>query len=844
MPLKLLLDGEAHRQSFQVEDYRKPDYAVTVTSDKDVYVTGENIEVAVSAEYFFGEPVADAPTVLSAYFLSENYAYQWDETGTAEEYVWYQSYQQPQTRRTDGNGRITLTTPAEGNYYGSNSFDWRSSVTESIWALEATTDDGSHQTVSGFKMVRVYSAAEIATLDTNGYFHEPGASFPIVATVKTIEGEPVNGRALTLTLRRWRSGSYGYETVVQRAALTSGADGKATLSFTVEEPGFYQMRVEMSDRLGNAVSYSTYVYAFSDGWTSWYGNDDALTISADRDSYAPGDTAQLLVQSTFSGPALLTFERGTTRREELVQLTAPVTLLNVAIQPDDRPNIHVTINAWEPQEGIIEEYTDTSLPDSKMHTASVNLSVPVTDKTLLVTITPDKEVYAPREEATFTVRVTNQAGVPVAAEVSLAMVDEAIFSLSDDKSGPIFDAFYFERDNIVRTYDALSLTRYLGGGLGGGGGGGDIAGSPRADFPDTAEWFPVLQTNFNGETTVSVTLPDNLTSWRLTAKATTADTQVGETFANITVRQDVVVRPILPRILTAGDEVQLTALVHNYATSRQTLAITLDELVASSFPIERLEILSPATQTITLAAGDVQVVGWAVRAQTSGVTGLNLRAAYASGTQDLADSVWLPLEIRPLAVPDVTTQVGQFRGELATTVDMPAGALPISSVRIELARSIAGTLLEGLEYLTGFPYGCVEQTMSRALPNAVVGRAFNQLGVSNPTLQADLPAKINASVQRLYGYQHNDGGWGWWYDDATHDYQTAWVIFGLAAMRDAGYEVDQGVIDRGVAWLNDNLASMDIRTRAYALYSMAAAGQPNADRHFGAAGRGGRTGHL
>ena len=86
----------------------------------------------------------------------------------------------------------------------------------------------------------------------------------------------------------------------------------------------------------------------------------------------------------------------------------------------------------------------------------------------------------------------------------------------------------------------------------------------------------------------------------------------------------------------------------------------------------------------------------------------------------------------------------------------------MSGLHLELSRSIAGTLLEGLEYLTGFPYGCVEQTMSRALPNAVVGRALNQLGVTDPTLQAGLPPKINASVQRLYGYQHNDGGWGWW----------------------------------------------------------------------------------
>lgn len=816
--IEVIVDGEAHRHSFQVQDYRKPDYAVTVNTDKAVYVAGETINVSVEAAYFFGEPVANARTELTRFYLMDNYAYGWSES--ASSYIWYQDYQPAQTGTTDGNGRLTFTLRANAGLHEGSSLDWRSSVRESLWAIEATTDDGSRQTVSGVKMVRVYSAAEIVTLDTSGYLHAPGSSFPIEAIVNTIEGQPVNGRTITLTLRRWSESSYGYDTIMQTRALTTGANGKVRLPFTIDQPGFYQIRALTKDRLGNSVEFTTYVYAFSYLAQSWYGSSGSLLVSADRQSYAPGDTARLLVESSFSGPALLTVERGSTRRQELVQLTAPATMLEVAILPDDRPNIYVTVNAWEPQQGGIDENTYSSIPDSSLRIASVNLSVPVTDKTLLITITPDKEVYAPREEATFTVKVTNQAGVPVAAEVSLAMVDEAIFSLSNDRSGPIFNAFYFERGNQVRTYSALAPQRYLGGGMGGGGGGdGGLAANPRADFPDTAVWFPVLQTDFNGEATVTVTLPDSLTSWRLTAKGATADTQVGETVRNITVRQDVVVRPMLPRVLTAGDEVQLTALVHNYSNRTQTIAVEL------RVPQAQLTIHNSPSTSLTIPAGGVRAVGWPVTAVAAGTAPITITARLGDV---VADAILLPLAIRPLAVPEVSTQIGQFRGELATTVDMPAGALPMSNVRIELARSIAGTLLEGLEYLTGFPYGCVEQTMSRALPNAVVGRAFNRLGVGNPTLQADLAAKINASVQRLYGFQHNDGGWGWWYDDASHDYQTAWVIYGLATMREAGYEVDQGVIDRGVDWLNRNLSGMDVRTRAYALYSMAVAGQPNA----------------
>ncbi|MBK9053689.1 MAG: hypothetical protein IPL78_23145 [Chloroflexi bacterium] len=89
-----------------------------------------------------------------------------------------------------------------------------------------------------------------------------------------------------------------------------------------------------------------------------------------------------------------------------------------------------------------------------------------------------------------------------------------------------------------------------------------------------------------------------------------------------------------------------------------------------------------------------------------------------------------------------------------------------------------------------------------------------------------LTAKLEASIQRLYGFQHDDGGWGWWHDDDSHDYQTAWVIFGLTTMADAGYTIDPAVISRG------RNGSMTIwqrwtQTRAYALYSLAVAGQGN-----------------
>jgi hypothetical protein len=138
--------------------------------------------------------------------------------------------------------------------------------------------------------------------------------------------------------------------------------------------------------------------------------------------------------------------------------------VDVPIQADDAPNVFVTVNAWQ----ALRAFTETegynwyqSRPDAQLYVATVELQVPVTDKRLTVTLTPDKPTYGPRESATFAVRVTDALSRPVQAEVSLALVDEAIFALSEELSGPLHETFYAPRQHIVRTYDALALLREL-----------------------------------------------------------------------------------------------------------------------------------------------------------------------------------------------------------------------------------------------------------------------------------------------------------------------------------------------------------------------------------------------
>ena len=116
--------------------------------------------------------------------------------------------------------------------------------------------------------------------------------------------------------------------------------------------------------------------------------------------------------------------------------------------------------------------------------------------------------------------------------------------------------------------------------------------------------------------------------------------------------------------------------------------------------------------------------------------------------------------------------------------------------------------------------------MSRVLPNAMVAQAFRKLGIRSELLETDLPPMVDLGLQKLYGFQHNDGGWGWWYDDSTNVDQTAYVLFGLSMTEQAGFDVDGGVLDRGAKVLQEMLLQADPRTQAYGAYVLAMAGRP------------------
>ena len=189
------------------------------------------------------------------------------------------------------------------------------------------------------------------------------------------------------------------------------------------------------------------------------------------------------------------------------------------------------------------------------------------------------------------------------------------------------------------------------------------------------------------------------------------------------------------------------------------------------------------------------------------------------------------MPVEPWGLQQNVAQSGALRGDkdeikrsLVLPQDVNADA---STLRIDLAPSIAGTLMSALDFLATYPYGCVEQTMSSFLPNILVTKAIKDLGLTPPAASTELDKKIAAGLERLYMFQHDDGGWGWWQTDETHPFMTAYVVAGLAQAKDAGYPIDEQRLKNGrdslLKQIKENPRALaDIRV--YMIYALALSG--------------------
>jgi uncharacterized protein YfaS (alpha-2-macroglobulin family) len=348
-------------------------------------------------------------------------------------------------------------------------------------------------------------------------------------------------------------------------------------------------------------------------------------------------------------------------------------------------------------------------------------------------------------------------------------------------------------------------------------GGKPIQPQVRKDFPDAIYWVGNLVTDDSGRAKVQLKYPDALTTWRVTARAVTQDTRVGTAIARTTTTKDLIVRVITPRFLTEGDQVAVPAIVHNYLPSGKHV-----ELSVSAAGVNAADPSAATKTSLDIPQDNEQRVDSRFVANQVGTAAFTATAT----TDEDGDAVEMSLPVLPFGLKRQTSQAGAITaaGEQTVTLEVPQTANPARrTIAVGLAPSLAGSLFGALDFLTSFPYGCTEQTLSSFLPNVMVSRTLADAHLVTTERLTALARQVSEGLQRLYDYQHDDGGWGWWKADQNHPFMTAYALYGLAEAKRAGYAVDETRIEKGAAALERLYATYPRAVpdlKAYMVYAL------------------------
>jgi uncharacterized protein YfaS (alpha-2-macroglobulin family) len=858
-------DRPNYHARFTVAAYRPPEFEVLVTPERDELASGQATRADVDVSYFFGGPVVDADVqwrVLSALYRFEpeqfgRYTFTDDDSPWICHWCWWQEPPQPEPVLT-GSG----STDAQGHF--SINIPTRVMTGGQRLTVEATAYGRDGQVISGRSDVIVHQGDFYVGLAPQQYVGEAGESFGVDLVTVDWDAQRLPGRELDVEVyrREWINtfvedeqggGRWEWETedtLIHTEAVVTDENAEGELTFTPEEGGSYRVVVSGRDANERLVRSTTWVWVSGTDDIAWRrDNNDRFDLISDKVTYVPGETAEILIPSPFQGEqwAWITVERGGVLQQEVRRLEGNSAMHRLPITAQHAPNVYVSV--------VIVKGPDATQPVATHKVGYVALTVEPVEQTLDITVKPSTGQAEPGDTVSFDVEARDASGEPVQAAFSLDLVDEAILSLKPrDEEGTILETFYGRRGLGVSTSSGLvlSINRILlkqmeelddiamrGLGIGGGGavaeaaeeempamapaedraqkaaGEGQLSGIElRERFEDTAFWDATVVTDKNGQASVEVELPDNLTTWVFRAVGVTKKTEVGEETEGLLVTKPLLVRPVTPRFFVVGDRAQLAALVSNNTGADQEVEVTLQAEGLRIIESVVSEAEGSASQGVTIPDGAEKEITWWVAVEDVPYVEVKMGAIageYADAARPrLTTGPEGTLLVHRYTAPEVVGTGGQLIGEDART---EAIALPPryddrqGELLVRLDPSLAAGMVEGLDYLEHYPYECTEQIVSRFLPNVLTYRALRELGLSDAELEAKLPGLVAEGLDKLYERQHSDGGWGWWYkgEGESYPHLTAYVVLAMDKAREAGFEVEMGAIERGLRYLRGEL---------------------------------------
>ncbi|PYT29807.1 MAG: alpha-2-macroglobulin, partial [Acidobacteria bacterium] len=534
--------------SFEVEEYKKPEYEVRVTPSKSRVLQGESVDAVIEARYYFGEPVNGAKVKYAVY--RSRYWFP----------LWYEpDEEQPEQGEGEGNERFgdqnEQVLEADGQLDQDGKLSVKIPTTESEhkvdyrYRIEARVTDQAKREIAGTGWLIATHGSFLVNIRPDRYFYEPATKATFTVEARDYDNKPIETPAhVELLTWDWRNRSTS--DVKASTDVKTGADGSAPAELMIpRQGGSYQVRVTARTPEGRDVEQSTYLWVSGMRESEFFYDQGRKTIQIipDKKSYRPGDVAKLLIITGKPGtPVLLSIEGRDLRTHQLIRSKDSTAVYEVPISLNDEPGIFVTAQF---------------IRSGDLYLNSKLIKVPPEEHKLNVKLATGKPQYLPGETATYNIDVTGPDGKPASrVDLSLGVIDEAIYAIRRDSMPEMINFFFGREWNSVFTESSLNY--YFSG----------EAGKRRMRlaelrppsrlaqlkperlvqpkvrkaFPDTAFWAADIITDASGHAQAKVPFPDSLTTWRATARGITPDTKVGNSVLKTIVRKNLILRLAVP----------------------------------------------------------------------------------------------------------------------------------------------------------------------------------------------------------------------------------------------------------------------------------------------------------
>lgn len=806
--------------SFRVEAYRVPTMRATLQGPLKPQINAKAVDLDIQVNYLAGGAAAALPVKLRSQVLPKTVQFADYEGFVIANGAVKTGKEDARNRQTtyvsDGDEEESMpqvddgVDPAQVKTMAAQSFNLdaagaaraaidglpRSETPQTLLA-EIEYRDANGETLSSSSRVSLWPAGLLVGIKPDGWVSSKDhLKFQMIAL--DLNGKPVEGASLKVDVlqREYRShrrrligGFYAYEhgsevKQLATAACTGKSDAKGLVFCDIKPPasGNLILNAEVVDQQGNPSRASREMWvAGSDDW--WYAasDNDRMDVLPEKKRYEPGETARFQVRTPFAdASALVTIEREGVIESYVTPLSRKNPVVEVPIKGNYAPNVFVSVLAVRGRmaDPAPTAMVDLAKPAYRMGVAEINVGWAAHE--LKVKVSADREVYRVREKAKVDVEVRRADGsLPQRnAEIALAAVDEGLLELLGNNSWKLLDAMMKRRGIEVETATAQMQVvgkRHFGRKAVAAGGGGGRK-SARELFDTLLFWKARVKLDEQGRATVEVPLNDSLTSFRIVAVANSGAGMFGTGETAIRSSQDLILVSGLPLMVREQDKFRANFTVRN--TSEQSIEVVVTPTVTASGSTTPLLQDRLQTQNLTLNAGEAKEIGWDVEAPIDvPVLEWHITAQGSGAAAMASDSMKIRQTVQQaVAVRTFQATIEQVSPQMKMNVSIPRDAIPgRGGIRVQLQNRLADELAGVQEYMSRYPYTCLEQNASKAVALRDEGRWRG--------VMSDLPSHLDRDGLAKYFSQMEQGS----------DALTAYI---LSIAAEAGYEIPENSKNR------------------------------------------------